>query len=304
MTGQAVMRNRLLILYTPRARTPFHEHVGDDQLAAMAGALADGGWQVELAAYAPDQIAATLARTRPELVFNLAYGFEGPAGRELQPETARRLEELCARCVGATAGAQQVAQDKHRTSEVARRAGIGVPRRVSAGDAWAGWVVRKPRFGACHRDVTIVDRQALPAWNDSEYVVESYIAGEEYTVGVLQLGDTPIALPVMRLAFAQPAQPHTADFARFPWSAVIERDDRYALRALALRCFRVLDLQDYARFDIRIGPHGPVLLDANALPNLAPGVSVFPRLAHAQGLAYPELIRALARAAARRHRLA
>lgn len=293
----------MLILYTPAHESPFREHVSEAQLGAMSGALAADRWDVHVEIYAPDRVGRLLDEIQPSLVFNLAYGYRGPDGAvlELQPDTASRLEGLGARCVGAGAGAQRIAQDKVLTSEAARRGGVETPRRLRPGGAAPRLVIRKPRFGACHREVEVIEGCTIPPWDEAEQVVEEYIEGEEFTVGVLQLGGAVTALPPMRLVFQVRGEPHTADFARFPWTGQIVSNDDHRLRVLALRCFRALELRDYARFDFRIGRRGPVLLDANALPNLDPVRSIFPELARAQGLAHDDLVRALARTAAERH---
>jgi D-alanine-D-alanine ligase len=68
----------------------------------------------------------------------------------------------------------------------------------------------------------------------------------------------------------------------------------------ALSAFRALGLSDLARFDVRLGPKGPIFLEANARPSVEPGLAL-PFAASLAGLAFRDLTRLVLLSAARRH---
>ena len=148
---------RILLLYSSRDRTPFREHVSLQQLTAMARALRASSWEPCIAKYTAYTIDRTFRDYRPELVFNLAYGYFDPeaAVYESQPEVTARLEAYGVECVGASARAQRIAQDKLGCAALLSRESIASPQLLSLEQSsrLPKIAVLKPRFGACHRGV-------------------------------------------------------------------------------------------------------------------------------------------------------
>jgi D-alanine-D-alanine ligase len=308
------MQRRILILFTPTERTPNREFVSSAQIAAMRDALDGGGWQTRVVAYDPRRIADDARDFGPDLVFHLAYGFVDEEGRllETQPETTARLEALGLPCLGASAAAQTRAQDKLEAGLCLARAGIAIPHLQEQVTAEARTVVVKPRRGACHRGVRIVavaGGQPVPLPADGEEVlIQEYVHGPEVTVAVVEEHGQTMVLPPVRIDFeCRPDVPHVMVWDDFRWTYRFDEhaDDIAALTDAARHAFRALELRDYARFDMRLDPaRGPVVLDANALPNLEPEISLLPMAARRSGRTYPDLIRGLATSAYERIRAA
>lgn len=298
---------RVGVLYTPSERTPNREFVTAEQVGAIARALDGVGWTCRTHAYDPSTVGAWLAAQRPGLVLNLAYGFVADDGSvEQQPQTAARLERLGCALVGAGARAQGVAQDKLRAGAILARNGILTPAVLDVRE-WARsrpTAVRKPRFGACHRGVSIVGASTDPAQfeHGEEYVLQEYVDGVEYTVGVLGNGASAVVLPPLRVRFQVPDDvPRVMVWDRFRFDFEPEPAARAMLEATALRCAEALEMRDYCRIDVRVSARGVVVLDVNALPNLDPAISLLPMGARAAGIAYDELVRRIVASAAERH---
>ena len=296
------------MLYTPPALTPYRERVSKEELARIAAGLQAGRWTAEVHQYHPRTLARTLLERRPRLVFNLAYGYVAAKGvHQTQAEVTARLEALDAHLVGSSAAAQRGAQDKLACAEVLRPHGIRSPEliRLNRPGRMPDVAVVKPRFGACHRGVHLVhpraDREKLLRLR-TDLLLQEYVEGPEYTVGVVELAGQPTSLPVLRIRFADARRPQVMVAGHAIWHIEVDSRDQYGLGALAVRCFRILRLRDYARFDFRVDRRGPVLLDANALPNLEPTSSYLPLAARAAGVGYEELVNLLAESAMRRAR--
>ncbi|MCE2510408.1 MAG: D-alanine--D-alanine ligase [Alphaproteobacteria bacterium] len=138
-------------------------------------------------------------------------------------------------------------------------------------------------------------------------IVESFLPGREFTVGVLGTGTAAKVIATMEIVL-----PAGADLGVYSYatkeaceSRVIYRlaTDDEAMRAAdaALAAHRVLGCRDAARFDFRSDAKGqPHFLEANPIAGLHPTHSDLPMLTEFSGRSYDWLIgRILASAAAR-----
>jgi D-alanine-D-alanine ligase len=127
---------------------------------------------------------------------------------------------------------------------------------------------------------------------DNEVLIEEYVDGIEYTVGVL--GDQALMpggiYPKDRKLFDYQAK-YKADLTveTFPPQELTE-DDRTTLRDLALLAHNILGLRGYSRTDF-IRSRGGVfyLLETNTLPGLTQH-SLLPKSAQADGISFVSLI--------------
>jgi len=143
-------------------------------------------------------------------------------------------------------------------------------------------------------------------------LVEQFIPGREFTVGVL--GNDPAqVLPPEEIVFP----PEEARLGGEVYGYVMKERDRVErfcpaplspeqrqeLEDVALLSFHALGCRDYARVDIRMDRAGvPFVLEVNTMPGLQPGYSELPRLAQAAGLDYTALVARLVEEALGRFR--
>lgn len=147
-------------------------------------------------------------------------------------------------------------------------------------------------------------------WVDQSVLVETFIPGREFTVGIL--GNEPlIVLPI--LEFVGFRLPHSeAAFRSFDGKtnrrdervvicpAELSERERDQIERLAVEAFQVLGCADYARIDFRCDLAGsPYLLEINVHPSLLPNSS-FAKMTAVHGVSYPETIEAIIQAAIRR----
>lgn len=283
----------IFLVFTPKASTPNQEYVSEDQLDRMREILAKAGFRVRIEEYAPEATVSRLARLGPGLIFNLAYGWSGSGKLLNQPEVAAELERLQMPMVGSSSAVQALAQDKLLCGRAAGRAGISAPSELKGGvHDLPDIAIVKPRFGACHRGVRIVDPRLPDGVPTESELLQEYIAGEEYTVGVLERAGEIIAFDPIHVKFDR--APAIMDWDKFRWCLAPAPNASHALSEAAIRLFDNLGFKDYARFDFRMRGALPVLLDANSLPNLHPEISLLPMAARHRGIDYSQLIVALA----------
>jgi D-alanine-D-alanine ligase len=300
---------KILILHVRREQTPNYEFISDQQISLMSKALSSHGWCCSEAKYHPTSVAQTLAQQCPDIVFNLVYGFsDGRAvAPERQDESARQIEQAGVMMVGSDATALALALDKKAIGSYLARFGVRTPRILEPSCLGNGEIaVTKPRFGGCHRGVKVI-RGAEQAMNylqgvAEEFVFQEYVVGREFTVSVIEKEHQLSALPPIEVIFERMTENKACIMAwnDFKFDFSVADQDSFHLREFALCVFEKLKFRDYGRFDIRVDVDGPVLLDANALPNLDPKMSLLPMSARAAGIQYDELIALLADSARRR----
>jgi D-alanine-D-alanine ligase len=134
-------------------------------------------------------------------------------------------------------------------------------------------------------------------------IVEQFIDGRELYVGVI--GNERLeALPVWEMSFAQmPDNRWKIATERVKWStqyqkrhgimteaAVLDPDAALGIQRIARRAYRALDLNGYARIDVRLDDAGRAfVLEANPNPNMAFGED-FAESAEVHGVSYERLL--------------
>jgi D-alanine-D-alanine ligase len=128
---------------------------------------------------------------------------------------------------------------------------------------------------------------------DRKVLVEEAVEGREVDCGVLG-NDAPEASPVGEVVtggeFYDYAAKYLDDSARIVAPADLSEAESEAVRADAVRAFRAIDGQGFARLDFFLPADGtPVINEINTLPGFRP-VSMFARLWAVAGVTYKELI--------------
>jgi D-alanine-D-alanine ligase len=130
---------------------------------------------------------------------------------------------------------------------------------------------------------------------DAEVMIERFIAGREFTVGILD----GVALPVGEIfapgeVFDYEAK-YQAGGARELFPAQIDAHESATLQDFALRAHAVLKLGAYSRIDFRRDRAGHFwCLEANSLPGMT-ATSLLPQAAKAAGIDFPELLERICR---------
>ena len=124
---------------------------------------------------------------------------------------------------------------------------------------------------------------------DNKVVVEQYIKGREFSVGVMN----GKALPVIEIApvngFYDYKNKYQAGNTVETCPAVLSDQKTRELQHLAERVFQVLRLKNYARMDFMMSEEEEIFcLEANTLPGMTP-TSLLPQEAKAEGMDFEQL---------------
>ncbi|MGO9945566.1 MAG: D-alanine--D-alanine ligase [Steroidobacteraceae bacterium] len=234
-----------------------------------------------------------------DMVFLALHGGAGEDGR-LQA----MLDLAGLGYTGSNHIASAAAMDKDLSKRLFRSAGVPTADWLMAPAAAADIesalglpVVVKPSKQGSTVGLTVVREKAdlaaaitLAASFDDEVMVEKFIAGREFTVGVLE----GAALPVGEIISPGEVFDYQAKYqvggAREVFPADLPPAESAQLQEYALRAHRVLKLGAYSRVDFRRDANGGFwCLEANSLPGMT-ATSLLPQAASVAGISFPELL--------------
>ncbi|MDZ7314686.1 MAG: ATP-grasp domain-containing protein [candidate division KSB1 bacterium] len=138
-------------------------------------------------------------------------------------------------------------------------------------------------------------------------LVEEFLPGREFTVGIAGTGADARVLGVMEVLFQQGAENDAYGYGnKKDWVdrvRYVQADDTAAKQAAetALAAWRGLGCRDAGRIDMRLDRNGiPNLIEINPLAGLRPEYSDLPLLCSLHGISYRELIAMILESAAKR----
>ncbi|WP_329254628.1 hypothetical protein [Streptomyces canus] len=135
---------------------------------------------------------------------------------------------------------------------------------------------------------------------DRQALLQEYVAGPEYSCGVIERYDSPIALPVTLIQTADGFFGHAQKHQHGTSRALIACDSPRVrdIQRYSEQLFAELDLFGWCRFDYIAAPGGIHFLEVNTIPGLMSG-SLFPMMLRAAGLSIADLIMITERASRR-----
>ena len=124
---------------------------------------------------------------------------------------------------------------------------------------------------------------------DNEVVIEQYIEGREFSVGVMEGRALPVIEIAPKAGFYDYKNKYQAGSTVETCPADIPADKSGAMQRIAEQVFQALRLKSYARMDFMMSNEGEIYcLEANTLPGMTP-ISLFPQEAAAIGISFEDL---------------
>jgi D-alanine-D-alanine ligase len=293
-------------------------------IAAITAAIESYGHTV-VPLEATADLPRLLADAAPDVVFNIA---EGQRGRGREAQVPALCELLGIPYSGSDPTTLSICLDKGLTKQILRAAGIDTAewQVLTTGreklNAFRYPVIVKPNAEGTSKGITsasvvndeaacraaaraLVERYGQPA------LVEEYIAGREFTVGLL--GERrPKVLPPMEVVFVNPVEHPVYGFeekqsdtprVRFECPAQVTPLELKRIEKTVRDTFSALDCRDVARVDLRMTPEGKVyVIEINPLPGLTPDFSDLCTIAKVTGMDYRTLIGEILAGCIKRHR--
>ena len=179
------------------------------------------------------------------------------------------------------------------------------PTTADAVGAKLGWpVVVKPNKQGSTVGLTVVREPAQLAAAierahafDTEVMIERFIPGREFTVGILDGAALPVGEIIAPGEVFDYQAKYQAGGAREVFPADIPAAESSVMQQYALRAHAVLKLGSYSRVDFRRDAAGKFwCLEVNSLPGMT-ATSLLPQAAKAAGIDFPALLERICRGA-------
>jgi D-alanine-D-alanine ligase len=231
-----------------------------------------------------------------DLVFLMLHGLEGEGGY-----IQAVLELAGMRYTGSGVLGSSLAMDKQVSRRVLGSSGID----VAPGVAWPQeredldrlrypLVVKPSRVGSTvglslvevPEDLAVAIATAKRY--DSEVIIEQFIEGREFTVGVLGHEALAVGEIISKHRYFDYECKYTPGMSREEFPAAISKDQTVLLQHLAVKAHDALKLRDYSRVDFRVDTvDKPYCLEANTLPGMT-ATSLLPQSAAASGIEFEQ----------------
>jgi D-alanine-D-alanine ligase len=300
----------------------------DQTVFAIRESLQAAGHQVRLIAGKLPEL-LQLQTDRVDIAFNICEGYHG---RNREAHVPAVLEMLGVPMTGSDVLTLAACLDKPTTKMLLLHHRVPTPRfqvfysALDVLDDSLRWpLIVKPAHEGSSMGISSKSRvtneaelRERVAYLKRHYrqpaLVEEFIVGREFTVGVLGNGELT-TLPVMEISFDNvPAEANGiysyqykrewTERGNFLCPAPIDEFTGHLLAETAKLAFRVLGCRDFGRVDFRLSQDGiPYVIEVNPLPGLAPGYSDFPVAAQAGGISYGQLINLILNHALERYQI-
>ncbi len=279
----------------------------------------------------------TLLQAKPDIVFNIAEGLQGPS-REAQIPAI--LEMLGIPYTGSDSLTLGICLDKSRAKEILSYYKIQTPsfvvvdalHQLSKLNISLPCIVKPLHEGSSkgiynasivrsEEELHIQIKRVIEEYNEPA-LVEKFLSGREFTVAVLGNGSDLRVLPIVEIRFdslPDGVNPIYSYEAKWIWDtlenpidvhecpAKVSQRLQREIETVCCDTYRVLHCRDWCRIDIRLDEQGrPNVLELNPLPGILPNPeehSCFPQAARAAGMDYDTMINAVLNAGIKRYNL-
>ena len=247
----------------------------------------------------------------PDVMFNIAEGY---GGRNREGYAPTVYDMLGIPYTGSDALSLSLTLDKAHTKRILRAEGIPTPDFTLVADVndLRDTDFEYPLFVKPAREGTskgirnhskVDDFEQLKkqvSWVIKHYrqpaLVEKFICGREFASAVLQ-NEKIHLLPIVEIIFDEGKSPFYSYECKYNVEESLECPVRISdeldakIKEYTLKAFRIFDLKNLARLDIRVDENGiPQILEINALPGLSPKYSLYPMQAQKAGFSYEDMI--------------
>jgi D-alanine-D-alanine ligase len=293
-----------------------------DTIEAIEKVILDNGYKASRIGNIKALTRRLVEGERWDLVFNIAEGLNG-FGREAQVPAL--LEAYNIPYTFSDPLGQSLTLHKSMTKHVLHDLGIPTPafHVIKSEEDIAAVILPFPLFAKPVAEGTGKGITAMSKVNTHEelyricknllntfrqpVLVETYLPGREFTVGILGTGKEAKALGAMEVILNPAAEKNAysyenkENYVTLVRYALVDDDEARHAMEISLEAWRALDLKDAGRVDLRSDAYSiPNFMEVNSLAGLNPVRSDLPILCNLLGISYHDLISSIITSALRR----
>lgn len=296
-----------------------------DTIDSIENALRALGHQTDRIGHLKQLVSRLAAGDRWDLVFNICEGMHGIA-REAQVPALLEAYEIP--CTFADPVVMSVCLHKGLTKTLVEKAGLPTPQFAVVENMADVKNVKLPyplfakpiaegtgkgiSPASCissFEELQGVCGELLQRF-DQPVLVETYLCGREFTVGLLGSGDEARVLGTLEIVLLSNAEPgaysytnkeRCEELVRYDLVSGINDHEVQEAERIALAAWKELQGRDGGRIDLRSDGNGqPSFIEANPLAGLHPEHSDLPMIATKVGMPYQQLINEIVQSATKR----
>jgi D-alanine-D-alanine ligase len=296
-----------------------------DTIDSIENALRALGHQTDRIGHLKQLVSRLAAGDRWDLVFNICEGMHGIA-REAQVPALLEAYEIP--CTFADPVVMSVCLHKALTKTLVEKAGLPTPQFAVVENMADVKNVKLPyplfakpiaegtgkgiSPASCissFEELQGVCGELLQRF-DQPVLVETYLCGREFTVGLLGSGDEARVLGTLEIVLLSNAEPgaysytnkeRCEELVRYDLVSGINDHEVQEAERIALAAWKELQGRDGGRIDLRSDGNGqPSFIEANPLAGLHPEHSDLPMIATKVGMPYQQLINEIVQSATKR----
>ena len=289
---------------------------------AIAGSLHKMGFQTEPVGNCFQLIEALTAGKRWDLVFNIAEGLYGDGRESVVPSILDQykipyvfsgpvilglsLNKYLTRLIIAAAGIPVSPGMLISTKEDIKKCNLEYPLFIKPVSEGTGKGINEKSILNSFAELKEMAEWILSRFNQPA-LVEEYLPGKEFTVGLIGSGNDSIAIGGMEieckdnLPYSVEVKENYQDFCKYiPLTKDIDRE----CKSVALAVWKALEAVDAGRVDVKADRNGRIcFMEVNPLAGLHPIHSDLPILSRMIGIEYQSLMEMIMKATLKRHQL-
>lgn len=296
-----------------------------ETINAIKNSLLSGGYAVTLLE-ANDSLPSALENNHFDIIFNIA---EGVNGRSREAQVPALLDFFNLKFTGSDATTLCVCLDKALTKHILVSHKIKTPafQLIDSPDFILNPklifpLIVKPNAEGSSKGITgtsvannktelkKIVNNLFKSYNQP-LLIEEFIPGREFTVGIIGNGNDVQVLPPMEVIFLNDEEYNFNHYSikhdfenkiEYQCPANVSHIINLLIMDTAKKIYNVLGCKDFARIDFRLSPYNELnFLEINPLPGLTPGYSDMPMIAEKNGISYESLINMILSAAIKRY---
>ena len=294
----------------------------ESTIEGIEQAIAHAGFKTERIGHVQSLMKALLENKRWDLVFNIAEGLYGEGRESLVPALLDAYKIPYVFSGPVTLG---IALNKAFAKQVVRDSGVNTPafhvvsqlsditdirleyplfaKPISEG---TGKGIDSASVINSKKELEIVCANRLKKFNQA-VLVEEFLPGREFTVGVLGSGQEAYVPGAMEIIYKQKTDNIYSYTTKENYLDLVEYvavtgDLLEECKEVSLNAWRALNCLDGGRVDVKIDRNGSIsFIEVNPLAGLNPVISDLPILCQLNNISYQEIIDAILKSAIKRH---
>lgn len=294
----------------------------ESTIEGIEQAIHHAGFKTERIGHVQSLMKALLENKRWDLVFNIAEGLYGEGRESLVPALLDAYKIPYVFSGPVTLG---IALNKAFAKQVVRDSGVNTPafhvvsqlsditdirleyplfaKPISEG---TGKGIDSASVINSKKELEIVCANRLKKFNQA-VLVEEFLPGREFTVGVLGSGQEAYVPGAMEIIYKQKTDNIYSYTTKENYLDLVEYvavtgDFLEECKEVSLNAWRALNCLDGGRVDVKIDRNGSIsFIEVNPLAGLNPVISDLPILCQLNNISYQEIIDAILKSAIKRH---